>query len=142
MPSVWLNESVEAREEIDFLITMGGDGTICWSSKQFHTAYIPPIISFGEGSLGYMCNFDFSDFKKVIKGIHEHTSSVRCHYNLDTRFRLKTWVPDKPERLIFSGNNLKEGKKMMVDGFHILNEVLIDRGPFPCTVQLEIYLDD
>ena len=33
MPAVWKNESDEERSKIDFLITMGGDGTILWASK-------------------------------------------------------------------------------------------------------------
>ena len=50
-------------------------------------------------------------------------------------------MKEKPERLVFRGNNLTQGTNMMIDGFHILNEVVIDRGPFPCSVQLDILLD-
>lgn len=31
---------------IQFLVTLGGDGTILYAAKQFHGDYIPPIISF------------------------------------------------------------------------------------------------
>ena len=71
----------------------------------------------------------------------QHNFTDNISNELDTRFRLKTWIEDKPERLVFRGNNLTEGTKMSIDGFHILNEVVIDRGPFPTSVQLEISLD-
>ena len=140
-PGIWLNESEEVRAEIDFLVTMGGDGTILWASKQFHTAYVPPIISFGEGSLGYLCNFDFSEHKSVIDKINKHMAKERCFFDLDTRFRLRTWMEKDPVRDVFRGNNLTQSNKMTIDGFHILNEVVIDRGPFPVSIQLDILLD-
>lgn len=61
---------------------------------------------------------------------------------LDTRFRLKTWLDENVERDIYRGNSLTPNFKMNIDGFHILNEVVVDRGPFPISVQLEIYIDD
>ena len=30
---------------------------------------------------------------------------------------------------------------MMVQDFHIINEVVVDRGPSPYAIQLEIYID-
>jgi len=30
------NKDEKDREYIDFIITLGGDGTILWASKQFH----------------------------------------------------------------------------------------------------------
>ena len=31
---------------------------------------------------------------------------------------------------------------MNINGYHVLNEVVVDRGPLPNAIQLEIYLDD
>lgn len=51
-------ESIELQKTINYIITLGGDGTILWASKQFWTSFIPPLVAFSHGSLGYLCNFD------------------------------------------------------------------------------------
>lgn len=33
MPSVFVNKGETDRREIDYIITLGGDGTILWASK-------------------------------------------------------------------------------------------------------------
>ena len=60
----------------------------------------------------------------------------------DDRLRLSVSVPINPERDIYRGNDLVPSIKMNIDGYHILNEVVVDRGPLPNAIQLEIYLDD
>jgi hypothetical protein len=62
-PNVFVNEGEDVRESIDFIITLGGDGTILWASKQFRRNHFPPLVSFAHGSLGYMCNFEFKEYK-------------------------------------------------------------------------------
>ena len=42
---------------------------------------------------------------------------------------------------MFRGNQLSQSTKMTVDNFHVINEVVVDRGPSPYAVQLEIHLD-
>ena len=49
--------------------------------------------------------------------------------------------PKQPERDIYKGNDLKPSTKMIIDGYHVLNEIVIDRGPSPYALQLEIYFD-
>jgi NAD+ kinase len=61
-PQVFVNDGEKSREQIDFIITLGGDGTILWASKEFRRQHFPPLISFSHGSLGYMCNFEFEEF--------------------------------------------------------------------------------
>lgn len=41
---------------IDFVICLGGDGTILWLSRLFERS-IPPLISFAMGSLGFLTPF-------------------------------------------------------------------------------------
>lgn len=45
-------------------------------------------------------------------------------------------------REIYLGNNILESVKKEIVDYHILNEIVIDRGPWPTSVQLEIWLDD
>lgn len=122
---------------MDFIITLGGDGTILWASKQFHQGYMPPLVSFALGSYGYLCNFTFEEHPQVIDSI----MNVDNKLNLDERLRLKVGVPAGPERDVYRGNDLTPTCRMTVDGYHILNELVVDRGPSPYAIQVEIYFD-
>lgn len=42
--------------EVDFVITLGGDGTILYAASQF-PATVPPILSFSMGTLGFLTPF-------------------------------------------------------------------------------------
>lgn len=44
--------------------------------------------------------------------------------------------------MVYRGDNLTKSEALVLDGFHVLNEVVIDRGPSPYSIQLEVYLDD
>jgi NAD kinase len=59
--NVFINKDEEARKSIDLIVTLGGDGTILWASKQFHGNYSPPFVCFSLGSLGYLCEFEFDE---------------------------------------------------------------------------------
>lgn len=43
-------------EQVDFIITLGGDGTILYVNSLFSAA-IPPVLSFNLGSLGFLTPF-------------------------------------------------------------------------------------
>lgn len=94
LPLLFVNND-EALRKIEYIITLGGDGTILWATKMFHGDYIPPLISFSHGSLGYLCNFLIEEFEKVFTKIMDCGSS--CIY-LDNRLRLKAEVLGKPMR--------------------------------------------
>lgn len=45
-------------------------------------------------------------------------------------------------RQIYRGDNLKVSEELILDEFHVLNEVVIDRGPSPTQIQIDLYIDD
>ncbi|KAF8626831.1 hypothetical protein AX15_004662 [Amanita polypyramis BW_CC] len=49
----------------DFVITLGGDGTVLFTSWLFQRI-VPPVLSFALGSLGFLTNFDFNDYQSVM----------------------------------------------------------------------------
>ena len=85
MPSVFYNTGETSRKEIDYIITLGGDGTILWASKQFRRDYFPPLIAFSHGSLGYLCNFEFDEHQQVLDKLLREN----CDMHLDNRLRLR-----------------------------------------------------
>ncbi|OSX66765.1 hypothetical protein POSPLADRAFT_1166711 [Postia placenta MAD-698-R-SB12] len=51
----------------DFVITLGGDGTVLFTSWLFQRI-VPPVLPFALGSLGFLTNFDFADHQAVMDG--------------------------------------------------------------------------
>lgn len=138
------------------MIAIGGDGTILYSSKQFHGDYIPPIIGFSsvsstlliliKGSLGFLCNFKFIDHEKVLNRIifSDFLGDQLSDPALDLRMRLKVNIGDESKRVrkVFKGVSYDQYEESEIKDYHIINEVVIDRGPSPYSIQVEIYIDD
>ena len=106
-PNIFVNSGEKVREEIDFIITLGGDGTILWASKQFRRDHFPPLVSFAHGSLGYMCNFEFDEYPQVLDQVFSRNN---CELHLDNRLRLACGVIGNPIRDVFRGNNFSEAE--------------------------------
>ncbi|ERS95788.1 hypothetical protein HMPREF1624_07863 [Sporothrix schenckii ATCC 58251] len=49
----------------DFVITLGGDGTVLYASWLFQRI-VPPVLSFSLGSLGFLTKFDFEDYQSTL----------------------------------------------------------------------------
>ncbi|EIN11943.1 ATP-NAD kinase [Punctularia strigosozonata HHB-11173 SS5] len=65
----------------DFVITLGGDGTVLFTSWLFQRI-VPPVLPFALGSLGFLTNFDFADHQNVMDSVID--SGIRV--NLRMRF--------------------------------------------------------
>lgn len=65
----------------DFVVTLGGDGTVLFTSWLFQRI-VPPVLPFALGSLGFLTNFDFADHQPVMDSVLD--SGVRV--NLRMRF--------------------------------------------------------
>ncbi|KAK0195236.1 ATP-NAD kinase-like domain-containing protein [Armillaria mellea] len=65
----------------DFVITLGGDGTVLFTSWLFQRI-VPPVLPFALGSLGFFTNFDFADHQAVMDSALD--SGIRV--NLRMRF--------------------------------------------------------
>jgi NAD+ kinase len=115
-------------EKFDLVLTLGGDGTVLYTSWLFQRI-VPPILSFSLGSLGFLTNFEYQNFKPALNAI---MGEAGMRVNLRMRFTCTVYrAGDRP-----------------VDGpveseqFEVLNEVVIDRGPSPYVSNLELYGDD
>ncbi|KAK0213006.1 hypothetical protein DFS33DRAFT_1285844 [Desarmillaria ectypa] len=65
----------------DFVVTLGGDGTVLFTSWLFQRI-VPPVLPFALGSLGFLTNFDFADHQAVMDSAID--SGIRV--NLRMRF--------------------------------------------------------
>lgn len=108
-------------EQFDLVITLGGDGTVLYVGGLFQHI-VPPVMSFSLGSLGFLTNFRFEYYKKHISRVFE------TGINVNLRMRFSCSVHDDT------------GKKLFTR--HVLNEIVIDRGPSPWVSMLELYGND
>lgn len=110
----------EKYANIDLVITLGGDGTVLFTSSLFQRS-VPPVMSFSLGSLGFLTTFQFEDFRDTLGVVLE--KGIRTNL----RMRLSCRVHKADGSLVCEQQ--------------ALNEVTIDRGPSPFVSMLELYGD-
>ncbi|KAI9313284.1 ATP-NAD kinase-like domain-containing protein [Dichotomocladium elegans] len=173
----------------DLIITLGGDGTVLFTSWLFQS-YVPPVVPFSLGSLGFLTPFDFENYKKhlttiINKGVR---INLRGRLTCTVYRRIPQLESDKlarPPQLrnvrrnpvtgkIVLGDIPEDGRKKFgeVDGedmmeydretvsammeerripcfttvpverYHVINDLVVDRGPSPFVSMLELFGDD
>lgn len=139
----WDNSLIEDHHHlVDFVITLGGDGTVLYASWLFQRV-VPPVLSFSLGSLGFLTKFDFDDYKETLQRAFTEgvTVSLRLRFEC-TVMRSRRRSSGQPqierdlaEELIGeeSDDNVTHSPDKM---FQILNEIVVDRGPNPSMWQL------
>merc|ERR1712025_43441 len=112
-------------DKIDFVVCLGGDGTLLYASSLFQQS-VPPIMAFHLGSLGFLTPFKFEDFESQV------THVLEGHAALTLRSRLRCILMKKEEEETSAKPNTNQ---------LVLNEVVIDRGPSPYLSNIDLYLD-
>ncbi|KAI0015379.1 ATP-NAD kinase [Xylariomycetidae sp. FL0641] len=137
----------------DFVITLGGDGTVLYASWLFQRI-VPPVLSFSLGSLGFLTKFDFNEFPEILNRSFNDGVSV----SLRLRFE-GTVMRSQKQRVAGNDGTVTPPKRDLVeeligeeredehthspDGtYEILNEIVVDRGPNPTMSFTEIFGDD
>ncbi|KAI9803085.1 MAG: NAD(+) kinase [Piccolia ochrophora] len=115
-----------APEKFDLVLTLGGDGTVLFTSWLFQRI-VPPILSFSLGSLGFLTNFQFAEYKAHLNRV---MGDAGMRINLRMRFTCTVYRHNSVTK------DTDEGEQ-----FEVLNEVVIDRGPSPYVSNLELYGD-
>ncbi|KAG0258968.1 hypothetical protein DFQ27_004353 [Actinomortierella ambigua] len=137
----------------DFAITLGGDGTVLFTSWLFQRI-VPPILPFSAGSLGFLTPFPTTDYQRIIGNSLDQGKGRRG----DRRSRKPTQGhPDLSDSS--DGNNSdsddsdgNEGefrKRSLptvlttpTETFEILNDLVLDRGPSANLSLLELFGDE
>jgi NAD+ kinase len=156
----WTNDMCRSRPHtFDFVVTLGGDGTVLYASWLFQRI-VPPVLSFALGSLGFLTKFDYNDFQGTL------TRAFRDGVLVSLRLRFEGTVMrsrkrKKQPKHVEYGAILPEGhnpdseetddehkRRDLVeelvgeetddewthkpDGtYEILNDIVVDRGPNP-----------
>merc|ERR1719510_1736591 len=148
-------------DKIDFIVCLGGDGTLLYASSLFQQS-VPPVMAFHMGSLGFLTPFEIENFEQQV------THVLEGHAALTLRSRLRCIIMRKeknatmkncttssasspPSTVAPKFNNSLSNNQSLSDQTNanqraltnllVLNEVVIDRGPSPYLSNIDLYLD-
>lgn len=142
----WTNEMCVGRGlTFDFVITLGGDGTVLYASWLFQRI-VPPVLSFALGSLGFLTKFDYRKFPETLTSAFNEgvTVSLRLRFE-GTVMRSRKFGDDENRDLIeeLVGEEKDDHQTHQRDGSYvILNDIVVDRGPSPTMSSTELFGDD
>eukprot|EP01135_Chromosphaera_perkinsii_P005998 Nk52_evm1s378 gene=Nk52_evmTU1s378 len=143
----WSASSIsEIESVIDFVICLGGDGTLLYVSSLFQYI-VPPVVSFHLGSLGFLTPFDFKDHQRCLNHIIRGDAVITLRERLECRFlSRKTKENNNVMNTHFCRRISKTEKEEAPVGkfavlHQVMNEIVIDRGPSPYLSSLEVYCD-
>lgn len=114
-------------EKFDLVLTLGGDGTVLFTSWLFQRI-VPPVLSFSLGSLGFLTTFEYHRFR-------DHLNRVMGDDGMKINLRMRFTCTVYRDGMM--GRDMEEGEQ-----FEVLNELVIDRGPSPYVSNLELYGDN
>ncbi|TPX68110.1 NAD+ kinase [Spizellomyces sp. 'palustris'] len=151
----WTPDGVKANaENISLVVTLGGDGTVLYTDSLFQNA-VPPVMSFHRGSLGFLTNFQINEYPQSLKSV---LSGEGHHVNLRQRlscavYRWKRPVPQPStithctrHDVVRANGGCKDCEEWPTGdpdfGTQVLNELVLDRGPNPGLLMLELYVDN
>ncbi|KAJ8916840.1 hypothetical protein NQ315_005847 [Exocentrus adspersus] len=117
-------------DKIDFIICLGGDGTLLYASQLFQQS-VPPVMAFHLGSLGFLTPFQFDNFQEQVNNVLEG------HAALTLRSRLRCIIMKKSDETDVGDKKLPKIQTNLL----VLNEVVVDRGPSPYLSNIDLFLD-
>nr|XP_046190300.1 NAD kinase-like isoform X8 [Oncorhynchus gorbuscha] len=125
--------------QVDFIICLGGDGTLLYASSLFQKS-IPPVMSFHLGSLGFLTPFNFDMYQSQVTQIIEGNAAIilRSRLRVVKESREKNAQVDKKGIIMTNGDSEGSRKAMQ---YQVLNEVVVDRGPCSYLSNVDLFLD-
>ncbi|MCJ1353553.1 MAG: NADH kinase pos5 [Icmadophila ericetorum] len=143
----------------DLITSFGGDGTILRASSLFSTSpSVPPILSFSMGTLGFLGEWKFADYKRAFReaymsgvSLHERgpalatpTDSLKEGWaamrgkslgsQRASRVLLRSRLKVSSSPCIFNGPEESTSKGLL----HAMNEIILHRGSSPHLTNISI----
>jgi NAD+ kinase len=143
----WNNELARKKPHtFDFVITLGGDGTVLYASWLFQRV-VPPVLSFALGSLGFLTKFDFNQYQEILTKAFRDGVSISLRLRFEGTIMRSQKRPDETEKRDLveelvgeEGDDHRTHKPERT--FEILNDIVVDRGPNPTMTTIELFGDE
>ncbi|MBN3294593.1 NADK kinase, partial [Polypterus senegalus] len=141
----FLEDYDDISDRVDFIICLGGDGTLLYASSLFQES-VPPVMAFHLGSLGFLTPFKFESYQSQVSQVIEGNAAIVL------RSRLKVKVVKEPREIKTSHEVGRDMKRMILKTgdkdmsrktmlYQVLNEVVVDRGPSSYLSNVDLFLD-
>ncbi|ATD55184.1 NAD(+)/NADH kinase [Clostridium chauvoei] len=104
---------------IDFMVVLGGDGTILGVARQINGKMDIPLLGINIGNLGFISSVEISDISKAMKKLKEGNYKIENRIMLECEF------------------SLQETK----DKCKALNDVVVARGTLSRMVKFQVFID-
>lgn len=143
----WDNDLARTRPHtFDFVISLGGDGTVLYASWLFQRV-VPPVLSFALGSLGFLTKFDFEQYQDTLdRAFHDGvTISLRLRFEGTVMKANKDYDKHEDRDIVeeLVGSEADDKRTHKPDHtFEILNDIVVDRGPNPTMSTIELFGDN
>lgn len=108
----------EIKKEAQLIVSLGGDGTLFRSAREFSTAGIP-ILGINVGGLGFLTEIPIDEFKKGLEKI------LANNYTIEQRLMLQASIINKEQK---------------VRRFVAFNDVVISKSSLPRIVSLRTFV--
>ncbi|MED6271746.1 hypothetical protein CHARACLAT_023459 [Characodon lateralis] len=126
---------------VDFIICLGGDGTLLYASSLFQES-VPPVVAFHLGSLGFLTPFKFDTYQSQVSQIIEGNAAIVLRMRLQVQVLKENWekngMVDEKGMILTSKDTGRSHKAMQ---YQVLNEVVVDRGPSSYLSNVDLFLD-
>ncbi|GLI64180.1 hypothetical protein VaNZ11_007361 [Volvox africanus] len=130
---------------VDFVVVLGGDGTVLWTCHIFGNQSVPPVVPFNLGSLGFLTPFDPDNAEEVLRHIMEGGFPImlrhRLHCHIVRAAEVQCALGTEPACAVGAGSEGVCGGCGESREWVVLNEVVIDRGISSFLTNLECYCD-
>lgn len=127
-----ISEKELLAQKTDFVITLGGDGSILHVSSLFDRDAVPPVLSFSMGTLGFLLPYDISGYKEAVKDMIEGNISLLL------RMRLRQTSHSQDGETFCQIEDAKEGAGCY--HVHLMNEVTLHRGREPHMTKIDAFV--
>ncbi|KAK8801996.1 hypothetical protein WA158_006391 [Blastocystis sp. Blastoise] len=134
----WTVDTVSMLENtIDFVVTLGGDGTLLTINSLFLQS-VPPVISFAMGTLGFLTPFDYKYYRDTLNNV------ISGGFYINIRSRLECKVVKNDDYLTLSpyDDTDSHGDNQYMKTFTVLNDIVLDRGSSSAMLDLECSIEN
>ncbi|KAI9028685.1 ATP-NAD kinase-like domain-containing protein [Hyaloraphidium curvatum] len=114
---------------IDFVITLGGDGTILYACQLFRKS-VPPILSFSMGTLGFLLPFHIQSYRFAIRNLLEGDVSILLRMRISCSLHTE------------SGDRIVRPDGTPRSDIQCMNEIVLHRGRQPHLTALDCFVND
>jgi NAD+ kinase len=143
----WNNDLAKRKPHtFDFVVTLGGDGTVLYASWLFQRV-VPPVLSFALGSLGFLTKFDFNQYQDILTRAFRDGVTISLRLRFEGTIMRSQRKPDDVERRDLveelvgeEGDDHRTHRPERT--FEILNDIVVDRGPNPTMSTIELFGDE